>query len=75
MTKELALGGLNFDRNVQGLSRDYIYLPERGRNVMVDARAVHAALDYVYDAHRIVWELVTGRLFATEGEADRGMVE
>jgi hypothetical protein len=71
VTKELALVGLNFDRNVQGLSRDYIYLPERGRNIMADARAVHAALDHAYDADRIVQELLTGRLFATEAEADR----
>jgi hypothetical protein len=71
VTRELELVGLNFDRNVQGLSRDYIYLPERGRNVMVDVRAVHAALDHAYDADRLVQELVTGELFATEAEADR----
>ena len=71
VTKELALVGLNFDRNVQGLSRDYIYLPDRGRNIMVDARAVQAALDHAYDADRIVEELLTGRLFETEVEADR----
>ena len=70
VTKELALVGLNFDRNIEGLSRDYIYLPERGRNIMVDVRAVHAALDNVYDADRIVAELTTGRLFRTEAEAD-----
>ncbi len=71
VTKELALVGLNFDRNIQGLSRDYIYLPERGRNIMVDARAVQAALDHAYDADRIVEELLTGRVFETEAEADR----
>ena len=71
VTKELELVGLNFDRNIQGLSRDYIYLPERGRNIMVDSRAVLASLDYAYDADRIVQELLTGRLFATEAEADR----
>ncbi len=30
-----------------------------------------AALDHAYDADRIVQELMTGRLFATEAEADR----
>ena len=70
VTRDLELVGLNFDRNIDGLSRDFIYLPERGRNVMVDARAIHAALDNVYDADRIVQELVTGRLFQTETEAD-----
>lgn len=71
VTRDLELVGLNFDRNIQGLSRDYIYLPERGRNIMVDVRAIQAALDHVYDADRIVQELLTGRLFATEAEADR----
>jgi len=62
VTKDLRLVGLNFDRNINGLVRDYIYLPERGRNVMVDARAIQAALQAVYRADRIVQELLTGRL-------------
>lgn len=70
VTPQLELVGLNFDRNIEGLSRDFIYLPERGRNIMVDARAIRAALDHVYDADRIVMELETGRLFETEEAAD-----
>jgi hypothetical protein len=70
VTPDLALVGLNFDRNINGLSRDYVYLPEQGRNIMVDVRAIHASLDHVYDADRIVQELLTGRVFATEAEAD-----
>jgi hypothetical protein len=70
VTPELELVGLNFDRNIEGLSRDFIYLPERGRNIMVDVRAVLAALDAVYDADRIVLELETGRLYETEAAAD-----
>jgi hypothetical protein len=70
VTADQALVGLNFDRNIQGLSRDFIYLPERGRNVMVDVRAIREALDKVYDADRIVQELVTGQLFETEAGAD-----
>jgi hypothetical protein len=62
VTRELALVGLNFDRNVQGLSRDYIYLPERGRNVMVDVRAIQASLEHAYDAERLIAELSTGSL-------------
>jgi hypothetical protein len=69
-TPELKLVGLNFDRNINGLSRDFIYLPEQGRNIMVDVRAIHASLDKVYSAHRIVEEVTTGRLFRTEAEAD-----
>ena len=63
VNKELELVGLNFDRNVEGLSRGYIYLPERGqRNVMVDVRAIRAALADVYGAKRIVAELASGKL-------------
>jgi hypothetical protein len=70
ITPELEIVGLNFDRNIQGLSRDYIYLPEQGRNVMVDVRAILEALDDVYDADRIVAEILQERVFATEAEAD-----
>jgi len=61
VTKDLRLVGLNFDRNIDALVRDYIYLPERGRNVMVDVRAIQAWLQHVYGAERVVRELVTGR--------------
>ncbi len=70
VTPALEIVGLNFDRNIEGLSRDFIYLPERGRNIMVDVRAIREALDKVYDADRIVQEITTHRLFRTEAEAD-----
>jgi hypothetical protein len=70
VTPDLEVVGLNFDRNIEGLSRDYIYLPDRGRNVMVDVRAIRAALDVVYDLDRIVEETKSGRLYRTEAEAD-----
>jgi hypothetical protein len=62
VTKDLRVVGFNFDRNIDALVRDYIYLPERGRNVVVDARAITAALDKVYGARRVVTELLTGQL-------------
>jgi hypothetical protein len=64
VTRDLRLVGLNFDRNINALVRDYLYLPERGRNIMVDARAIEAALGKVYGLERIVAELRTGRLAA-----------
>ena len=70
VTKDMALVGLNFDRNMEGLSRNFIYLPERGRNIMVDVRAIREALDDVYDADRIVKEVLTHRMFESEQEAD-----
>lgn len=66
VTKDLRVVGFNFDRNIDALVRDYIYLPERGRNVMVDVRAIQAALDKVYGAHRVVQELLTGALGTAE---------
>ena len=71
ITRDLQLVGLNFDRNIEGLSRAFIYLPERGRNIMVDVRAIEAALDQVYDLDRIARELRTGTLYRTESDADR----
>jgi len=70
VTPELDLVGLNFDRNINGLSRDFIYLPEQGRNVMVDVRAIRAALHVMYDADRIVAEMVAGMMYDSEDEAD-----
>ncbi len=70
VTPALDIVGLNFDRNIEGLSRDFIYLPDRGRNIMVNVMAIQEAMDIVYDADRIVQELLTHRLFRTEAEAD-----
>ncbi len=60
VTPDMELVGINFDRNINGLSRDFIYLPEQGRNVMVDVRAIRAALEHVYGAERILIELGVG---------------
>jgi len=70
VTRNLELVGLNFDRNIEGLSRDYIFLPDRGRNIMVDMRSVRETLDKIYDADRIVLELTTGTMAETEEAAD-----
>ncbi len=70
VTKNLEIVGLNFDRNINGLSRDYVYLPERGRNIMVDVRAIAESLDAIYDAHRVLLEVMTGKLYPSEAAAD-----
>jgi len=70
VTPDLALVGLNFDRNIQGMTRNFIYLPEQGRNIMVDVRAIREALDDVYDADRIVLEVLTHELHESEASAD-----
>ncbi|HEY0673185.1 MAG TPA: S46 family peptidase [Longimicrobiales bacterium] len=58
VTKDLELVGLNFDRNINGLSRDYVYLPEKGRNIMVDVRAIAESLRSVYRAQRVLDEIL-----------------
>ncbi len=60
LNKDLELVGLNFDRTIEGLLRDYIYLPDRGRNVMVDVRVILEALENVYGLDDLVAELTTG---------------
>ncbi len=73
ITPDVEMVGLNFDRNIEGLSRDFIYLPQRGRNIMVDVRAITEALDDIYDADRLVEELITGRLVRSEDQADEAI--
>lgn len=67
---DLEVVGVVFDGNIESLPGDYIYLPERNRSVTVDVRAIIESLDEVYDMDRLVAELLTGRLFETEREAD-----
>jgi hypothetical protein len=62
ITPDLEIVGINFDRNIEGLSRDFIYLPEQGRNIMVDVRGISEALRHAYDAEVILAELSSGRM-------------
>ncbi len=71
LDRDLEVVGVVFDGNIESLPGDYIYLPELNRSVAVDIRAIVAALDHAYDLDRLVLELRTGRLVATEEEADR----
>lgn len=57
VNRDLELVGLNFDRTIEGLVRDYLYAPERGRNVMVDTRVVLEALRNVYGLPALADEL------------------
>jgi hypothetical protein len=67
---DLQAVGLVFDGNIESLPGDYIYDPSQNRAVAVDVRGMLEALDEIYDADRLVLELTTGRLVATETEAD-----
>ena len=68
--RNLQVVGLIFDSNIEALPNEYVYLDVAGRSVAVDARAILAALDHVYDLDRIVLELTTGNFLRTEAEAD-----
>ncbi len=70
LDRDLEVVGVVFDGNIESLSGDYIYLPEFNRTVAVDIRAILEALDEIYDMDRLVAELTTGRLVATEAAAD-----
>lgn len=68
--RNLQVVGLIFDSNIEALPNEYVYRDVAGRSVAVDARAILAALDHVYDLDRIVLELTTGNFLRTEAEAD-----
>lgn len=71
LNKDLEVVGLIFDGNIESLPSAFIYQTENGaRCVSVDSRGMMEALDEVYDMDRIVLELKTGELVATEAEAD-----
>ena len=70
LNRDLEVVGVVFDGNAESLPGDYIYLPEKNRSVTVDVRAILEALDEIYDLDRLVLELTTGELAATEAEAD-----
>ena len=70
LNKELELVGLIFDGNIESLSGNYIYLPNKARSVSVDARGILEALDEIYDADRMVLELTEDELVVSETEAD-----
>lgn len=70
VNQDLEVVGLVFDGNIEFLPSAFIYLTEYGRTVSVDSRGMMEALDEIYDMDRIVLELKTGQLAATEAEAD-----
>lgn len=72
VNKDLELVGLIFDGNIESLSGNYIYLPEKARAVSVDARGILEVLDDIYEADRLVEELVSDVLITTEAEVDAG---
>ncbi|MFK7843653.1 MAG: S46 family peptidase [Rhodothermales bacterium] len=75
LNANLELVGLIFDGNVESLPNEYVYRDGTARAISVDARGILEVLDNVYDADRIVLELVGGTFVETEEEADAAMDE
>jgi len=54
--------GVNFDRNMQALPRNFFYEDKVGRNVGVDVRGIQEALRHIYEATALADELIAGAL-------------
>ncbi len=70
LDKDLNLVGLIFDSNINALPNEYVYSDEQARAISVAASGILEVLDDIYDADRIRIELVTGRFYGSESEAD-----
>jgi hypothetical protein len=53
------LVGINFDRNMQGLGRNFYYSEEGMRHIAVDARGIIEALRNIYSANALADELLS----------------
>ncbi|MEM8557933.1 MAG: S46 family peptidase [Bacteroidota bacterium] len=62
VNRDLELVGINFDRTIEGLARNFLYFAEIGRNISVDTRGILESLRSVYQHDRLVAELTTGEL-------------
>ena len=58
VNSEREIVGLLFDGNIESLSGDFIYTSETARSISVRAEAIVEALRHIYDAQRIVVELL-----------------
>lgn len=58
---DLEVVGLVFDGNIESLPGDFIFAEEYNRAISVHSEGILEALRYMYDAHRIVYELETGK--------------
>ena len=63
--RDLRLVGLVFDSNFAALGNDYVYRSDEARAISVDVRALIEALRHVYDAERLLDEV----LYRPEAEA------
>jgi len=69
LNANLEVVGLIFDSNIEALPNEFLYTQAKARAIAVDARGILEALRDVYNANRIVEELVQGRLVESEKRA------
>jgi hypothetical protein len=50
--------GVNFDRNLQALPRNFFFEDKVGRNISVDVRGIQEALRHIYGATALADELL-----------------
>ena len=62
VNRDLEIVGIAIDTNIEGLSGDFIYWPDRSRCVAVATSGILEALDKIYGAERLVVELQTEAL-------------
>ena len=74
LDQQLRIVGLVFDGNEESLAAEYVFSDDQARTIAVDVRALIEVLEVVEDADRLILELLEGRYFALEAEAetDRG---
>ncbi len=66
LNRELEIVGLVFDSNLEALPNIYLYTTDDARAISVDARGILEALQEIYEAERLVEELTTGEMTATD---------
>lgn len=68
LNKDLEVVGVVFDSNLEALPNEYLYRKQSARAISVDARGILEALRTVYGADRLVEEVMTGRLEASNNQ-------
>jgi len=58
LNRDLEVVGVVFDSNIEALPNKYLYQTNGPRAISVDARGILEALEHVYEAERVVEELV-----------------